>query len=195
MGRAEINKQQKQQSLMDNAFELFTNKGIARTSISDIVEKAGMAKGTFYLYFRDKYDLQEKLIAHKAKQLFQHALTESGYEKLTTPTDKILSIMNDILSQLNQNQLLLRFINKNLSWGVFKKAMVRSELDLIPVFDSIFGNSFDQQKLEILLYTIIELIGSTSYSVILDNDPVDFETYRPWLNRAVRAVLNTFSDD
>lgn len=36
------------------AFALFTQKGINDTSISDIAKKANMAKGTFYLYFKDK---------------------------------------------------------------------------------------------------------------------------------------------
>ena len=62
MGKVAENKQQKEQNLLDTAFELFTTKGFAKTSIADIVERAGMAKGTFYLYFRDKYDIQEKLI-------------------------------------------------------------------------------------------------------------------------------------
>ena len=44
-----------------------------KTSISDIVNEAGVAKGTFYLYFKDKYDLRDKLIAFKASQLFDDA--------------------------------------------------------------------------------------------------------------------------
>ena len=40
------------------------------TSISDIVDNAGVAKGTFYLYFKDKYDIRNKLIAHKSGEVF-----------------------------------------------------------------------------------------------------------------------------
>ena len=36
MGRVEENKLQKQNSLMDTAFQLFTSQGIAKTSIADI---------------------------------------------------------------------------------------------------------------------------------------------------------------
>ena len=35
------------------AYELFTEKGITETAISDIVKKAGVAKGTFYTYFEN----------------------------------------------------------------------------------------------------------------------------------------------
>ena len=54
MGKAETNKKRKKNALFQTAYELFTDKGFAKTTISDIVNKAGLAKGTFYLYFKDK---------------------------------------------------------------------------------------------------------------------------------------------
>ena len=48
MGKAEENKQHKRLSLLNTAFELFTTKGVNKTSISEISEQAGIAKGTFY---------------------------------------------------------------------------------------------------------------------------------------------------
>ena len=63
MSKLESNKKQKKDALLNTAFDLFITKGIQKTSIADIVEKAGVAKGTFYLYFTDKYDLRNKLIS------------------------------------------------------------------------------------------------------------------------------------
>ena len=77
MGKIDINKQLKESSLLKTAFEFFTTKGFSKTSISDIVNKAGVAKGTFYLYFKDKYDIRNKLIAHKSSQIFSTALSET----------------------------------------------------------------------------------------------------------------------
>ena len=59
MGKIELNKMQKNTTLLQTAFDLFTEKGFAKTTISDIVNQAGLAKGTFYLYFKDKYDLRD----------------------------------------------------------------------------------------------------------------------------------------
>lgn len=72
-GKASQNKRRKRESLLNNAFELFTQKGITDTTISDIVEKAGVAKGTFYLYFKDKYDLRDRLVRHKAELILEKA--------------------------------------------------------------------------------------------------------------------------
>ena len=50
--------EEKKNALLQTAFDLFRDKGFAKTTISDIVSDAGLAKGTFYLYFKDKYDLR-----------------------------------------------------------------------------------------------------------------------------------------
>ena len=71
MRKVDHNKQQKRESLLDSAFSLFIDNGFNKTSIADIVKNAGVAKGTFYLYFKDKYDIRNHLIAHKASQVFQ----------------------------------------------------------------------------------------------------------------------------
>ena len=51
MSKVDDNKKQKESTLLETAFHLFTGKGFAKTTISDIVQQAGLAKGTFYLYF------------------------------------------------------------------------------------------------------------------------------------------------
>ena len=193
MSRLEENKQKKKTDLMETAFQLFTSQGLAKTSISDIVERAGVAKGTFYLYFKDKYDLHEKLVIHQSEQLFRHALEQSGYREKETSADKLLAIIDDILYQLQRNPLLLQFINKNLSWGVFRRAINKWQPDYPAIFEEIMGTSpADRKTLEIEVYTILELVGATCHSVILNSDPVDLDTYLPHLHRAIRAILAAY---
>jgi len=43
--------------IRDAANELFLRKGVDRTTVDEIVAKAGVAKGTFYLHFERKEDL------------------------------------------------------------------------------------------------------------------------------------------
>ena len=178
---------------MDSAFQLFTTQGVSKTSIEDIAKAAGVAKGTFYLYFKDKYDLHQRLIQRKSEQLFRHALDCSGYQEQQGAEDKILSIADDILSQLQENRWLLQFFNKNLSWSVFHRAADRSETEYRPVLEDIFGvGVLDRTDTRIEIYTILELISSTCHSVILDGEPVDMDTFRPYLHRSIRAIMSSF---
>ena len=100
MGKIDNNKQMKRESLLDSAFSLFINNGFSKTSISDIVNNAGVAKGTFYLYFKDKYDIRNHLIAHKASQVFQAAYTDLlRHPDIRDFEEQVLFITDNILDQ------------------------------------------------------------------------------------------------
>ena len=58
--KIEVNKAEKENRLINEGFNLFITQGINNTSVQDIVDKANVAKGTFYLYFKDKYELRDK---------------------------------------------------------------------------------------------------------------------------------------
>ena len=75
MGKVEENKIQKLNALLRSSYDLFITKGIAQTSIHDIVQKAGVAKGTFYLYFKDKYEIRDRLIVKTAEKLFKKRIS------------------------------------------------------------------------------------------------------------------------
>src|SRR6476469_10467770 len=48
------------QSIQDAAMRVIARKGMAAATMQEIAEEAGVAKGTIYLYFRDREELVEK---------------------------------------------------------------------------------------------------------------------------------------
>ncbi len=197
MGKAEENKRNKRLSLLNTGMELFTRQGFAKTSVSDISKKAGLAKGTFYLYFHDKYDLRDQLVARKSAQLMQEALKalELRPEKPRTLEDYIFGITDYILNYLQANPMLLKFISKNLSWGLFRFASAQPEdVPQLTEFYEGFLQALKADHIEcehpdLLLFTIIELIGSTGYSCIVYESPCDLKTYLPWLHQSIHQIL------
>lgn len=97
--------------------------GFSKTSISDIVNQAGVAKGTFYLYFTDKYDLRNKLISHKAIQVFSNAYNALLNTEIKTFEEQIIFIIDHILTQFQEDHSLVFFISKHLSWALFKNSL------------------------------------------------------------------------
>ena len=63
------NKTDKKKRLLESAFELFLDKSVNSTAVDDVVKGAGVAKGTFYLYFKDKYDLLNQLSVFRVEVL------------------------------------------------------------------------------------------------------------------------------
>jgi AcrR family transcriptional regulator len=53
------------------AQEFFFRKGYERTSVQEIIDTMGVAKGTFYYYFASKADLLDALVQHMAEQIVE----------------------------------------------------------------------------------------------------------------------------
>lgn len=64
MGKAE-----RRQQILNAAREVFAKRGYAQTTVDDIVAQAGVARGTFYLYFDDKRAAFAELVDRFATQL------------------------------------------------------------------------------------------------------------------------------
>ncbi len=204
-GKASQNKRKKRDSLLANAFELFTQKGITDTTISDIVERAGVAKGTFYLYFKDKYDLRDLLIRSKAEQILSksyqaiEAARQENPGTLDTLEEQVLFFADNILSQLTQDRILLRFISKNLSWALLKHDITTLETPgtegTLTVGDQLkryfYESAVQYQNPEVLLYMITEFVSSTCYSSILDSVPLPIEELKPFILSSVRAIMRS----
>ena len=196
MGKIEENKREKKRKLFDAALELFTSKGFHDTSISNIVRKAGLAKGTFYLYFKDKYDLRDHLIAVQSSYLFQKADDALKRTKITIFEDKIIFIIDHVLESLSQNPKMTTFISKNLSWGIFKSALIHSDTDQTLDFYSVYERMIEDsphefKNPEILLFMLIELVGSTCHSIILYEEPISLSEYKPYLYQCVRQIIHS----
>lgn len=192
--KLESNKKQKKEALLNTAFDLFTTKGIHKTSISDIVNNAGVAKGTFYLYFTDKYDIRNKLIAHKASGLFLTAYDALLASDITDFEEQIIFMVDHILDQLSSNKSLLKFIAKHLSWGVFKNAMITSNTDndknIYMLYEKLLINSGIQFKdPEIMIFSIIEFASGISYNTILFEQPVPLEKIKPYMYENIRQII------
>ena len=197
MNKLDSNKKKKEDSLLNTAFSLFTTQGVSKTSISDIASKAGVAKGTFYLYFKDKYDIRNRLVSHKSSQLFRAALESlraSG--KKMSYTEKIIFVVNDILDQLNDNKSLLTFISKNLSWGIFKSALTtpikNDDIDFKDIYTEMIADApYEIDQPEIMIFMIVELLSSTCYSAILYNEPVALAELKPYLYRCIEEIIES----
>lgn len=195
VGRLDEKKKKKREDLLNATYELFTSKGVFDTSISDIVKKANMAKGTFYLYFKDKYDIRDRLITHKADRLFEIAYEELEKSEYDTLEDCILFIVDNIVNQLSKNQSLMKFISKNLSWSLFSNVRI-GQLDnksCMDIFDGIIedsGRNF--RNIDTMIFMIVELVNSTCYNAILYASPVSLEQLKPDLHKCICGIMRQF---
>jgi len=62
---------ERRNEILDKAQELFYTKGYKQTSIRDIIDGVGIAKGTFYHYFSSKIQLLDELIERMLGQTIE----------------------------------------------------------------------------------------------------------------------------
>ena len=80
LGKRELQKQQVRERLLAEALYLFSEQGLEKTTVSDIVDRTGIARGTFYNYFTDINSLFDALIESlniRVKESIQQARIQS----------------------------------------------------------------------------------------------------------------------
>ena len=193
--RIRARKEEKKNALLNTAFKLFLDKGINNTSIDDITKNSGIAKGTFYLYFKDKYEVQDELIVRESKKLFDSALLKASNKKFKTLSDELIFIIDDIIDKLTKEKILLKSISKNLSWGVYNekvnKITINNSLNLEKTFmQRVKKYRVKLKNPKVTLYMITELSGSTIFSSILYGVPLPIKKYKPFLYDEIKKMLN-----
>src|SRR5699024_1721373 len=141
-------------------------------------KSAGVAKGTFYLYFENKYDILDKLILQKSNEVLEQAISSTKSKEFDEFEDQVLYFIDYIIEYFKENKLMLKLIHKNLSCGVLKK--ISSDYDGIKKIYSMFekgyvDTSLSKEDIEKILFIIIDLTGSISYSAIISEEPAPIE--------------------
>lgn len=194
MGKLDEKKKQKREALLSAAYDLFTSQGIFDTSISDIVKKAEMAKGTFYLYFKDKFDIRTALITEKAGKLFSVVREKMRDKREDSLEETVIRLVDIIIDELDADKRMLEFISKNLRWGIFHKVILEGGNEVSDSFYDWYneliqssGRTFRNH--ELMIYMIVELVNSTCYNVILYQEPVGLDELKEELALLIPVII------
>ena len=57
------------------------------------------------------------------------------------------------------------------------------------------ADTYNYKDIDIMLFTILELAGSTGYNSILFEEPVSIEVYKPFLYRTVRLIIRSHREE
>ncbi len=117
MTRTVLDKEVRRSQLIDAAIKVFAAKGYQSASITDIIEGAGVARGTFYLYFDSKLD-----VFHAVMDRHLDQFKDVVKRELARPYSNPLNVRGRIRESLLD---WLRFYddNKELAKVVFRQAM------------------------------------------------------------------------
>lgn len=104
--KEEVVQEYRMQSIQDATMRVIARKGMSAATMQEIADEAGVAKGTIYLYFRDRDELVEKTFDTAIHQLMSRidvALEEhEGFE------EKIRAVMTAKFAFFSENREFFR---------------------------------------------------------------------------------------
>lgn len=94
------------QSIQEATMRVISRKGMAAATVQEIADEAGVAKGTIYLYFRDRDELIEKTFQGAMAQLM--ARLDAVLEKDVPFDQKIRELLASKLAFFGENREFFR---------------------------------------------------------------------------------------
>ena len=118
LSRRERKKDETRHRIFRAAIDLFREKGFEQTTVDDITEKADVAKGTFFNYFRRK----DAVLAYLSESRLL-AIEETSGSFLSTDrpvTEKLLELYSTGASAYEEDHELARYVLIELMSRVFE---------------------------------------------------------------------------
>ena len=196
MSTVEGKKQEKRRALLDAAYELFLERGTAKTSVEDITSRAKVAKGTFYLYFQDKGAVMQALLGRVSYQLLNNACEAVERQTgLETFPDKMVAVIDHIIEALRRDTVVLKFLERNFVWPGLDQ--IEASRDAEPLMrkllNAVLASPEMAGRTEREVYQRITALGSMCMSVcytsVLEGKPDNIDNMKPILYDIIRRAL------
>jgi AcrR family transcriptional regulator len=112
--RKRVTQDERRAAILDAALDLFSKHGFAAARLDDVANKAGVAKGTLYLYFPDKEALFEELLLSLAQPVLRRleALSLDSSQPADLVLQRILQLFQEEVLGSNREWLLRLIITE-----------------------------------------------------------------------------------
>jgi len=196
MGKIEQNKADKRKRLLESLNESIIKRGIADTSIDEICDQAGIAKGTFYLYYRNKEALVRELTLQRSRQLLQEAFDSTSGPASSSAgfVERVISMAGFMIDRMDQDHDLLKVVRRDFTWPITAEDFLHSDDPLInsihqAVQEYSQKSSQDSAAVFLKLFSLLNMIATSAYSSIIDGFPTDIGHLKPYLFEIIRSSL------
>lgn len=133
----------RKERLLDSALELMIDKGYEATTVDEICEKAGVTKGSFFYYFKNKEDLGQKLLHYFAEmnaEKIQSSLCNIG----TDPLERVYATIDCTIKMISQSNA------KGCLVGTFAQELSESHPDIRNICAQLFKAATENFKKDLI---------------------------------------------
>jgi len=159
-------RKEKRRELADVAKQLFTAFGYKSVSMDQIVQKAGVAKGTIYLYFKDKEELLTYLFRQELSPLWEK---EAQMRKQCLPIlEEIHQVVYGILALRSNHRFLYKIAQeaKELKTPSACRAIKQIDDDILRYLDKRLKEAVEEGQLRPVNTTVLAFLIFKVYTAL-----------------------------
>ena len=197
---------ERRSELIAYAQKLFYSKGYESTSVRDIVDEIGVAKGTFYYYFDSKTAVLEAVVDEliaQAQAILQEIVADETLAAIPKWIQAFQVVGNWKIERKDEMIALLCLLQKDENVLLQHKMWMQATQVLSPelakiiaqgVEEGVFETEFIQDSAEMAL-AIAQPLRDTIYDTLLNPDKYDDPAALAWrklasIQTAIERVLN-----
>jgi AcrR family transcriptional regulator len=171
----DLKKQKRRRTIIRASLRVFSRKGYETTALDEVAREAGLAKGTLYLYFKDKEDLYFHVMLSVLERL--EAFITKQISDSQNPLDKLAAVARAQIGFFADNPHYFR-----LFMAAFNPEMATIHKKLLgPIFEK-------RQRLGEYLHDLVEE-GKKKQLIRGDIDTPDVVlSYMGMVNQAVQSA-------
>jgi len=183
---------ERRRQLLECARRLFFEKGYEKTTVADVIAKAGLSKGAFYHHFRSKEELLEALAAQLARQT-----VASAQEILDAPALDSLGRLNAFLARAAQAKVkqapslraIFDVVFRPENVALYHRLHAAVTAELTPVLERIVAQGIAEGRFRVsdakAAAELLLQLGASTYHVVAQAVAASSASQR---SRAVRQL-------
>jgi AcrR family transcriptional regulator len=156
--------------LLQSAKELFSKKGYYETKVSDIVEKSGVAQGTFYIYFKSKEEIFLELVKSLHQDLMKNL---EKYIKIEKDCQSLIKdFVKEFLTEVYNNREIAEIFFSQL-FGLnqdFKKLYLKKISDIQNLIFRVVNRYFPEEESQILSTLILGFVRQIFFNCLTNKN-------------------------
>ena len=192
--------EKRKKELLSIAYDMFITRGYEKTSVDEIIEKAQIAKGTYYYYFQSKEQMLEEVIdmmidgeTEMAEQIIGMDISVPqkivGIIASIKPAEEEQPIQNALFQPENVlmhykvrkklinvlTPLLSEVIEEGVNEGIFKCENIPERVKMLLIIsDSTFNEgTFSQKDISVFIDMTEKLLGAENGTMSFINNLID----------------------
>jgi AcrR family transcriptional regulator len=181
----------KRETILAAALEEFANRGFAETRLDDVAKRAGVAKGTIYLYFSDKESLFQELIRAVLAPLIA-AIEAMGETEVPTPLvgERIVDMFVNQVLETRRKEVIRLIITEGRRFPKIAEFYYREVLSrVMAAVRKLLRRAADRGEVPAALADFPQLIAAPGLVAIIWSGL--FERFEPL---DVRAMMKAHVD-